>query len=362
MIRLLILHSRGNQVQGGTVTFLRHLLTYLDRTQFEPHLVFLSPGELARQFEPLAASVAVLEVPHIRQLGRTGAAICRLGRFIKDRDIHLVFSNEGRAHILGGLAALANRRPAWWYCHGIGDRVEGLDRLVAIVPVDLVLTHGIYTESLLRERFPRLPTHVLHLGIEIPPTPLPSPGIRQSLGIPENCPLIGSVGMLTAWKGQDILLQALPQIRAHIPEVQALIVGDAPFESDKPFVQKLHDLVEDLNLQESVVFTGFRTDILDLMAACDLFVHTSVSPEPFGIVLLEAMAVERPVIASAEGGPCEIIDDGETGILVPPGDPEALAQACISLLQDPCRRQAMGRNMSPGISRQQRWPGSLRPL
>jgi glycosyltransferase involved in cell wall biosynthesis len=144
--------------------------------------------------------------------------------------------------------------------------------------------------------------------------------IRQELGI-ENSFVVGHFSRLSPWKGQHVLIEAL----THCPEnVCALLIGDALFGEDR-YVQELHRQVERLQLQHRVKFLGFRTDVPEMMAACDLIAHTSTAPEPFGRVVVEAMLCQRPIVAAAAGGAVELVNHHKTGWLSPSGDAPALA-------------------------------------
>jgi len=152
--------------------------------------------------------------------------------------------------------------------------------------------------------------------------------LRKAIGS-EGKPLVGMFGRITEWKGQRILIQAL----AKLPEVRAVIVGDAIFtEEDQEYKRGLANLAEQLNVADRVHFAGFQSDILPFLKAVDLVVHCSVSPEPFGRVIVEAQLAGKPVIATRCGGPAEIIEDGVSGILVDPGDSGALVSAIGKLL------------------------------
>jgi glycosyltransferase involved in cell wall biosynthesis len=144
-------------------------------------------------------------------------------------------------------------------------------------------------------------------------------------------PLVGMFGRITPWKGQKILIQAL----AKLPNLTAVIVGDALFtEEDRRYKQELVELTERLGLAGRVQFAGFQPDILPFLRAVDLVVHCSVSPEPFGRVIVEAMLAGKPVIAARSGAPTEIIQHGITGLLVTPGDTEELVRAIEQLLDN----------------------------
>jgi glycosyltransferase involved in cell wall biosynthesis len=160
---------------------------------------------------------------------------------------------------------------------------------------------------------------------------------RTELGLAVKDVVIGSIGRLDWWKGHEVIIKALSNIVEVIPEAKLLIVGETEENSarNRCYPEELRQLVETLNLSEKVIFTGFRSDISSIMRACDIVVHAATRPEPFGRVVIEAMAANRPVVCSAAGGVLDIITHEETGLLVPPGDPNALAAAVIRILKQP---------------------------
>ena len=151
--------------------------------------------------------------------------------------------------------------------------------------------------------------------------------------------VIGLFSRLTPWKGQHILLEALASLPSHFC---ALVVGDALFPEDKDYVSRLCQQAESLGLKERVRFLGFREDVWELMACCDVLVHCSVLAEPFGRVVVEGMATGKPMVAVNAGGVPEIIEDQRTGLLVPPGDASALAKAVQKLESDPVWARQLG--------------------
>jgi glycosyltransferase involved in cell wall biosynthesis len=125
------------------------------------------------------------------------------------------------------------------------------------------------------------------------------------------------------------------------PSVRCLLVG-ATAPADQTFEDELRNLVMALGLNEHVVFAGFHRNVMDVLMLADVVVHASILPEPFGRVILEAMACRKPVIATKAGGVPEIIDEGRTGLMFPPGDCEALAAAILDLLADRARAARFG--------------------
>jgi glycosyltransferase involved in cell wall biosynthesis len=134
----------------------------------------------------------------------------------------------------------------------------------------------------------------------------------------------------------------MARLKEIAPEARGVVVGDAPPELPE-YRQELETLSDQLGLAETVSFVPFQTELAPVMSALDVAVLASTTPEPFGRVLIEAMAAGRPVIASDSGASREIIDDGQQGILFPPGDHDALASAIARVLSDPALAAEMGR-------------------
>ena len=165
---------------------------------------------------------------------------------------------------------------------------------------------------------------------------LPTLDVRRELGLPDGAPIVGNIAALVPHKGQQHLLDAAARVVAEIPDARFVIVGAG----------ELHDAlvaqIARLSLERHVVLTGFRTDALSLLKEFDLFVMSSVT-EGLGTSVLDAMACGRAVVATRAGGIPESVVDGETGLLVPTRDPDALASAVLRLLRDRALRQALGR-------------------
>jgi glycosyltransferase involved in cell wall biosynthesis len=176
-------------------------------------------------------------------------------------------------------------------------------------------------------------------GVDISTTDAarPGPEVRRELGLPEGVPVIGLVGRLDHWgKGHKELFPAMAQLKERYP-CHALIVGGGRRE------EEVKQMAESLGLAGQVHFLGSRRDVPDLLQAMDIFVLPSYS-EGMSLALLEAMAARLPVIASAVGGNPEVVTDGETGLLIPPRDAEALAQALERLLADAAWAKELGEN------------------
>jgi glycosyltransferase involved in cell wall biosynthesis len=178
----------------------------------------------------------------------------------------------------------------------------------------------------------------IHNGIDVDRCrPLrPRDAVREELGIGSEAPVLIAAGRLVPVKGLDQLLAALPGVRETLPLVQVLIVGDGPERS------RLEQQANELGVSSAVRFCGHRQDIYDLVAASDVLVLPSFA-EGLPMVILEAMALGTPIVASQVGGLPEVLRDGQSALLVPPGSPVALGQACARLLSRRDEARAMAR-------------------
>ena len=182
------------------------------------------------------------------------------------------------------------------------------------------------------------PSWIVYNGLDLAefPDDLPRTAgeARRELGLCVDDQVVGCVGRLVAWKGQEVLLRALAELAPQFPRLRGLIVG-APERGGEGYVEQLQRLVASLGLEDRVVFTGFRRDVPRLLSALNILAHTSTAPEPFGRVLIEGMAAGVAVIGAAAGAVPEIITDGVNGRTVPPNDPRALAEALADALTHP---------------------------
>jgi glycosyltransferase involved in cell wall biosynthesis len=210
-----------------------------------------------------------------------------------------------------------------------------LDQLDAVLPISRNVHESLEAGGVRGERL-----LTVYSGLDMSHVPRKEDGYRRRdrFGIPLDVPLIGTVANLFPRKGIDVMIRALPLMLAYFPNAHYLIVG----AGDPGYEGTLRSLVETLGLGGAVHFVGFQEEVYSCLAAMDVYVHPALM-EGFGIAILEAMAMGKPVVASRVGGIPEVVRDGLTGLLVSPGNPEALALALVRLLQDPNSRQGMGR-------------------
>jgi glycosyltransferase involved in cell wall biosynthesis len=161
--------------------------------------------------------------------------------------------------------------------------------------------------------------------------------VRDELGLTAGRPLVGLVANIRGSKGHNVFLEAAREVLRARPDARFLIVGDGVGHGE------VRRRAGDMGLEAAVTLTGFRRDIPEIMAALDVLVLPSIRSEATSQVIPQAFAVGTPVVASTVGGSPELVRDGETGRLVPPGDPRALAGAILDLVNDPARAEAFGR-------------------
>jgi glycosyltransferase involved in cell wall biosynthesis len=287
---------------------------------------------------------------------RDALALTRLPRLVfalarKARACELIYANTQKAMVLSVLAGWLARKPVLWHLHDIvsaehfGPFQRRIIKLLARPGLAFVIanSHASATALCAVTPFRRDALRVVHNGIDAAPferAAQASPAdLRQRLGLPRDAFLVGVFGRLAPWKGQHVLLQAA----AACQDLRIVVVGSALF-NEQAYGASLQALAERLGVAERVHMLGFRDDVAALMTAMDIVVHTSTAPEPFGRVIVEGMLASRPVVASATGGVVEIIEDGVTGLLVAPDQPEQLAQVLRRLQASPALRETLGKN------------------
>jgi len=296
-----------------------------------------------------AADVEVVDLPkaRVRDLVGVGRTLAALRGLIRSRGVRVVVGNGDHPQILGGLAArLAGARSAFlvhmiyaapWWKH------PALEVLAVKGPVDLMLCVSKAARDAMQQIRPRVPCRLLYDGTperEVPAAD--ARAAREELGAGPEEVVFGVFGRLQRWKGQDVFVSAAIEVARARPRSRFVVVGGSVFGLEPEFLASLQQRVREQGLDGRITFTGFRSDVPRLMAACDVVCHTSRVPEPFGLVVIEAMMLGRPVIATRGGGPSEVIASEDLGVLVTPDDPAALVTEMIKLCDDRARREAVG--------------------
>jgi glycosyltransferase involved in cell wall biosynthesis len=273
--------------------------------------------------------------------------ILRQVRMIAERakPFDMVFLNTQKALILGAFSRALHGKPTVWHVHDIVSR-EHFGRLhltlikwAVKVGVDHVVANSRASADALIKLtgLPRSAVPVVHNGVDMTrfgdDASQASAVIEQrrtALGLPRDAFLVGLFGRFTQWKGQHVAIDAI----ARVPDAHLVLVGDALF-GETAYAQSLRTQAEALGITDRVHFAGFQHDVASWMKAMDVIVHASTQPEPFGLVIIEAMAAGKPVIASNGGAVPEIVRHGENGMIIEPGDASKLAVAISTLQREP---------------------------
>jgi len=321
---------------GGAENILLLLLEHLDRDRFVPHLA-ASPGLLAAAGR--ARGVTVHEMPLGRLRGEATAAwrfaraVRRLVQVIRRERCALICANSMRASLYAAAAAKLTRRPLLWHVHEIfapGPYVRLMSGLCAgAIAVSASAAKPLRCAAKVR---------VIHNGVR--PDDFAGDHRERAARL-RAATLVGQVARLQPWKGQRDVIAAAEVVVSRRPNVYVAIIGGDIFGDAAAYEAELKRSVARCGLSDRIRLTGHQTDIRATLAALDIFVNASVD-EPFATVLLEASAAALPIVAYASGGVPEAIVDGETGVLVPPGDHARLAAALLELIADPCRARALG--------------------
>ena len=165
--------------------------------------------------------------------------------------------------------------------------------------------------------------------------------LRSVYDVRPGQPVVGIVGNIRRWKGQETVVRAMAEVVSRHPDAVCFLVG-AVTPADQPYFEHLQQIATAAGITANLRFTGFQQDPASLVRMMQVVIHASVEPEPFGMVVLEAMAQRKPVVGSRAGGVVEMVVEGDTGFTFPPGDAETLAARVNELLADPDRARRMG--------------------
>lgn len=343
--RVRVLHVITSLDRGGAENHLLALLSHLERSRFEAEVAVLAgQGELVPRFREAGIIVHLLDAGGRLDLG----ALRRLVSLLRRGRYDIVHSHLFRADLYAALALkrLGGARPRLVSTRHNDDRfflhplvgvvhyaVSGeQDMIIAISDhvARFTIARGVRDARRVRRVYHGLPPH--------DPSALERERlrVRATLGVAAGDWLIGNVGRLAPQKGQRHLVAAMPAVLERVPHAHLAIAGGGDLAG------YLGELAAELDVAHRVHVLGARPDVPSLMRAFDVFAMPSIW-EGFGIVLLEAMAAARPVVASRVATIPEVVVDGETGLLVPAGDPAALADALATLAQDAGLASRLGR-------------------
>ena len=330
--RIRVVEVLATGTNGGAQEHLYSLLTRLDRERYEASVVALSPGSAVGKLQRAGFSVQVIDEPD------DAIAVGALAAYLVEVRADVIHNHMFRAETVGTRAAMAlaeigHRRPyVVSTVHSsrvrsqedrqiLRDLTPHMDQLIAV--------SRIVERKLLDEGRTTAPVRRIYNGVDLSRYEQQEAccTLPEEYGMEPGSHLVGVVARLEPEKGHPTLLEAWPQVLRAVPDAYLLIVGEGSRR------EALEAQARELRVAHRVVFTGRRDDVPAVTAALDVAVLPSYR-EAQGLSVLEAMALSRPVVASNVGGIPEMIEDGVTGLLVPPHDADALAGAITRLLRD----------------------------
>ena len=345
---------------GGAERSLLDLLRYLDTREYYPIVSLPSEGNLTRELERRGVEKKIIAFHHeISRLSREDGNLwfhrflpivwyllptaIKMARFVRERNIDMIVTNGIKCHFIGALVSSLTRAKLIWHVRdvvGMGWLRRILRAMGQVFP-DKIITNSDAVGSMFSGNGRR---ETVYNGIDLSHFNPEIDGfkVRAQLKVGRDTTLIGTIGHFAPLKGFEDLIEAMGEVVQQEPNITLALVGEAIYPNSHRYKQKLISLVDSIGLKDKVIFTGFRENIPELLASFDLFVLPSRS-EGFGRVNLEAMAMGKPVISTIVGGIPEVVLDGVTGILVPPGDPKDLARAIMRLLHDTQLRESFGK-------------------
>lgn len=334
------LHVYSGNLYGGVERLLATLAWHSGEAGLEESFALCFTGRAADEIAAAGARVELLGPARVSRPWTVARARRRLARVLEDIRPDVVVCHSTWAH--GLFAGVARRRgvPLVFWLH---DAVTGrtwADRLARRTPPDLALCTSRFAAGTL-PRLWEVPAQVVYY-----PVPRPDPGavdraaLRARLDTPAEDVVILQASRMEPWKGQRLLLEGLARLRG-VPGWTCWVAGGAQRPHEEAHLAELFALAQERGIAHRVRFLGQRGDVPALMAAADVFCQPNLGPEPFGIVFVEAMHAGLPLVATAIGGAREIVDPS-CGILVPPEDPAALADALRRLVDEPGLRARLG--------------------
>ncbi|WP_175752514.1 glycosyltransferase family 4 protein [Burkholderia ambifaria] len=348
----LVLDQSG--VLGGAELSLLEIMKHM---RANADVLLFDDGPFRAALDEIGARVDVLDQGALagvrKQGGVSVGALKRLAGLVRDvarraRRAEVIYANTQRAMVVAALAGRLARKPVVWHLRDIvsGDHF-GSKQLMAIkycarFGVTRVIANSDASAQAFRALTGFTPQHVdvVFNGISAEPfdalDQASQAALRARFGLPEHAWLVGSFSRLAHWKGQHLLLEAA----ARHPDMHVVLVG-APLFGEDEYAAQLHEIVARHGMDDRVHFLGFQRDVAACMKAVDVVAHTSITPEPFGRVIVEGMLARRPVVAARAGGVVEIIEDEENGLLCEPGDAAALADALGRLKHDAALRERL---------------------
>jgi len=327
--KLTILHTEASKGWGGQeIRIFQESLSFTE-LGYKVLIACQEGSTLAERAKRAGLPVYIIRMEYPTAL----LTISKLLRIIKKEKVSIIHTHSSKDSWLAGIAGRIARVPVVRSRHLTTPVGQGyLSTFVYRHLSDIIITSGTHIKEVLMGRNKINPEKIVSIpaGVDVKRFDINIKGekIRTEFGLNDSYPIVGTVAILRHWKGHRYLLDAVPKVIAILPEAKFFIVGDGPQWNN------LHQQTHTLGIEKYVIMPGFRDDIPEIIAALDIFILPSIASEATSQVIPQALAMGKPVIATDAGGLSEIIEDNVTGLLIPPKDPDAIANAIVRIARD----------------------------
>lgn len=345
-----VLHIYSGNLYGGIETLLVTLARYQGLCPaMQQHFALCFEGRLSEELSHVGAPTHFLGPVRVRRPLTIRRARRALGHLLGRESIDVVVCHTAWAHAIFGPVVQSLHLPLVFWQHGVATGRHWLERWARRTQPVIALCNSRFTSATLSSIFPNTRSELLYNPVaapEIMPTFYDRKAVRATLQTPEEATVIIQVSRMESLKGHALHLEALSRLK-NLTNWVCWLVGGAQRSQEVQYLNDLKEIAFRLGLVERVIFLGERSDVSQLMAAADIYCQPNTGPEGFGITFIEALYAGLPVLTTAIGGACELINDA-CGVLVPPNDIDALVNSLQRLILDEKYRRQLG---SKGVSR-----------
>jgi glycosyltransferase involved in cell wall biosynthesis len=329
-----VLHISAGNLFGGIET----VLVTLARERrvcpdMKPHFSVCFEDRFSRELRATGVPVDYLGSVRARNPFTVLRARAAMDRLLSQESIDVAICHSPWAHAIFGKVVTSRKIPLVFWSHGFLTGRHWLEVWARRTRPALIICNSRGTQENVKTLFRNVPSQVIYAPV--------SNSAFVSVRDPKQTPVvIIQVSRMEKWKGHLLLLEALALLK-DLPDWVCWFVGGAQTKSETAYEDRVHQMATRLSVQDRVEFLGASEDVHDLLSEADIFCQPNLTPEPFGIVFIEALQNGLPVVSANIGGAAEIVNES-CGILIPPGQPEVLAQALRTLIMDPEKRIKLG--------------------
>jgi glycosyltransferase involved in cell wall biosynthesis len=344
-----LLHVYSGNLYGGIEAILVALARHRAACpELESEVALCFEGRLGRELTASGILVHQLGEVRVSRPQTVGRARRRLGALLTSRRFDRVICHAAWAQAIFGPVVHRREVPLVFWVHDVLTGHSWTERWAKRTPPELAICNSRFTAASVASLYREVPRAVVYAPVATIAnrlSPAERHAVRAELGTPADAVVIVHASRLEPWKGHAELLGALGQLRDR-PSWVCWQLGGPQRPREASYLDSLRDLARRLGITDRVRFAGERTDLPRLLRAADIHCQPNTSPEPFGIVFIEALGAGLPVVTTAIGGALEIVDDS-CGRLLPSGDPAAIAATLGQLIDNPVLREQLG-SAAPG--------------